>query len=179
MLFATKVTHDDLHIMTALARAHFDRVIAILKQLPRAMILVFRCVSSLRFNGSILYLEWLPFWYSVIWGGGVLENEGPRRTLDHANTCRPSRNILDNSASIDSHLTFLMPWSNLRVNKKYVFRGIKWKFSCRLQVWTDVQLFVLFCFVLFGVFFFRKRPVRHVWSSANVSSSFPTNSWIR
>ena len=42
MLFATRVTEDDLILMTKLAKAHFDSVIVILKQLPRSMLLVFR-----------------------------------------------------------------------------------------------------------------------------------------
>lgn len=42
MLFATRVTEDDLSLMTKLAKAHFDSVIVILKQLPRSMLLVFR-----------------------------------------------------------------------------------------------------------------------------------------
>ena len=42
MLFATKVTDEDLQIMTKLAQAHFERVVTILKQLPRTMLLVFR-----------------------------------------------------------------------------------------------------------------------------------------
>ena len=43
MLFTSRVTDDDLEIMTKLARGHFEKVIIILKQLPKSMLLVFRC----------------------------------------------------------------------------------------------------------------------------------------
>ena len=42
MLFTTRVTEEDLAIMTKLARGHFYKVVTILKQLPRSMLLVFR-----------------------------------------------------------------------------------------------------------------------------------------
>ena len=42
MLFTTRVTEEDLAIMTKLAQGHFYKVITILKQLPRSMLLVFR-----------------------------------------------------------------------------------------------------------------------------------------
>ncbi|XP_015763234.1 PREDICTED: uncharacterized aarF domain-containing protein kinase 5-like [Acropora digitifera] len=48
MLFATRVTEDDLILMTKLAKAHFDSVIVILKQLPRSMLLVFRNLNTVR-----------------------------------------------------------------------------------------------------------------------------------
>jgi len=41
-LFTTQVTEEDFEIMTKLAQGHFERVITILKQLPRTMLLVFR-----------------------------------------------------------------------------------------------------------------------------------------
>ena len=44
MLFTSRVTDDDLEIMTKLAQGHFEKVIIILKQLPRSMLLVFRCL---------------------------------------------------------------------------------------------------------------------------------------
>ena len=43
MLFTSRVTEEDLTIMTKLAQGHFEKVIIILKQLPRSMLLVFRC----------------------------------------------------------------------------------------------------------------------------------------
>ena len=42
MLFTTRVTEEDLAIMTKLAQGHFYKVVTILKQLPRSMLLVFR-----------------------------------------------------------------------------------------------------------------------------------------
>ena len=42
MLFTTRVTEEDLSIMTKLAQGHFYKVINILKQLPKSMLLVFR-----------------------------------------------------------------------------------------------------------------------------------------
>ncbi|KAK3729584.1 hypothetical protein QZH41_017195 [Actinostola sp. cb2023] len=41
-LFTTQVTEEDFQIMTKLAQGHFEKVIIILKQLPRTMLLVFR-----------------------------------------------------------------------------------------------------------------------------------------
>ena len=43
-LFTSRVTEEDLQIMTQLAQRHFDRVVVILKSLPRTMLLVFRLV---------------------------------------------------------------------------------------------------------------------------------------
>lgn len=48
MLFTTRVTEEDLNLMTKLAKAHFDSVIVILKQLPRSMLLVFRNLNTVR-----------------------------------------------------------------------------------------------------------------------------------
>ena len=42
MLFTTRVTEEDMTIMTKLAQGHFEKVIIILRQLPRSMLLVFR-----------------------------------------------------------------------------------------------------------------------------------------
>lgn len=42
MLFTSRVTDEDLEIMTKLAQGHFEKVIIILRQLPRSMLLVFR-----------------------------------------------------------------------------------------------------------------------------------------
>ena len=47
MLFTSRVTDDDLEIMTKLAQGHFEKVIIILKQLPRSMLLVFRCLYKM------------------------------------------------------------------------------------------------------------------------------------
>ena len=44
MLFTSRVTDEDLEIMTKLAQGHFEKVIIILRQLPRSMLLVFRSV---------------------------------------------------------------------------------------------------------------------------------------
>ncbi|KAJ7382323.1 putative aarF domain-containing protein kinase 5 [Desmophyllum pertusum] len=48
MLFTSRVTEDDLAIMTQLAQGHFEKVIIILKQLPRSMLLVFRNLNTVR-----------------------------------------------------------------------------------------------------------------------------------
>ncbi|XP_048576838.1 uncharacterized aarF domain-containing protein kinase 5 isoform X2 [Nematostella vectensis] len=46
MLFTTQVTEEDFEIMTKLAQGHFERVITILKQLPRSMLLVFSAIRG-------------------------------------------------------------------------------------------------------------------------------------
>lgn len=48
MLFTTRVTEEDLAIMTKLAQGHFYKVVTILKQLPRSMLLVFRNLNTVR-----------------------------------------------------------------------------------------------------------------------------------
>lgn len=48
MLFTSRVTEEDLTIMTKLAQGHFEKVIIILKQLPRSMLLVFRNLNTVR-----------------------------------------------------------------------------------------------------------------------------------
>ncbi|XP_078367254.1 putative aarF domain-containing protein kinase 5 isoform X1 [Oculina patagonica] len=48
MLFTSRVTDDDLEIMTKLAQGHFEKVIIILRQLPRSMLLVFRNLNTVR-----------------------------------------------------------------------------------------------------------------------------------
>ena len=47
LLYTSRVTEQDLSIMTQLAQRHFDRVIVILKSLPRTMLLVFRLVFGI------------------------------------------------------------------------------------------------------------------------------------
>lgn len=58
MLFTTRVTEEDLSIMTKLAQGHFYKVINILKQLPKSMLLVFRWGWSLQ---SGVFLRHNPF----------------------------------------------------------------------------------------------------------------------
>jgi len=48
MLFTTRVTEEDLTIMTKLAQRHFEKVVIILRQLPRSMLLVFRNLNTIR-----------------------------------------------------------------------------------------------------------------------------------
>jgi len=48
MLFTSRVTDEDLEIMTKLAQGHFEKVIIILRQLPRSMLLVFRNLNTVR-----------------------------------------------------------------------------------------------------------------------------------
>ena len=58
MLFTTRVTEEDLSVMTKLAQGHFYKVINILKQLPKSMLLVFRWRWSLQ---SGVFLRHNPF----------------------------------------------------------------------------------------------------------------------
>ena len=61
MLFTSRVTEEDLTIMTKLAQGHFEKVIIILKQLPRSMLLVFRCGYSVISLRNSLFLPQIFF----------------------------------------------------------------------------------------------------------------------
>ncbi|RMX51472.1 hypothetical protein pdam_00018812, partial [Pocillopora damicornis] len=64
MLFKSRITEEDLTIMTKLAQGHFEKVIIILKQLPRSMLLVFRFREFLS-DSSSTYVPLEKRWNAV------------------------------------------------------------------------------------------------------------------